>query len=286
MSYLQRIEACNQYDLSIYKKFEIQNENLGWVNPAFCNQLSNYPDVFVITDTSITFHKELNTADKMTSAAAKVFSELHQQGIIDTWVDEIYPVLMRFAETPRMFVERAATSYLGIKSFGVHVNGLVEKEDGVYVWVGTRTMDKPFWPGKLDQMVAGGQPAGMGLLDNLVKEAAEEANIPEQLARQANYITSLSYCYEGNRGINPDTLFVYDLWLPESFIPKNTDGEVSSFQLISIEKLATIVEHTTEFKENCDLVNIDLLLRHGLIASRHPDYDEIKRRLYLPVVDL
>ncbi len=286
MSYLARIAACNQYDLSHYKVFTLHDEKVGWINSAFEQELSCYPDVFSLSGTSITFNSKLDTADKLTSAANEVFVDLHQKGVIDTWVGEIYPLVMKFGETPRMYVERAATMYLGVKGFGVHANGLVKKDDGIYVWIGTRTMDKPFWPGKLDQMVAGGQPAKISLLDNLVKEAAEEANIPEQMARQANYITALSYCCEGSRGLNPDTLFVYDIWIPESFIPENTDGEVTSFQLLSLKELASIVESTSDFKENCDLVNIDLLLRQGVIQPDHQDYDEIKERLYSPAVEL
>ena len=286
MSYLQRIAECNQYDSTHYLAFEIQGEQLGWTSQYFAEALSQYPDIFNITDTVVTFQKNLNTTEKISEAAAIVFAELHKKGVIDTWVDEIYPVVMNFGEKARMHVERAATTYLGIKSFGVHANGLVKKSDGIYIWIGTRTQAKPFWPGKLDQMVAGGQPAGISLLDNLIKEAAEEANIPQPIAEKAEYITSLSYCSEGDRGINPDTLFVYDLWLPETFIPENTDGEVESFQLVSLEQLASLVESTTDFKENCNLVNIDLLLRHQVIDSNHQDYSEIQNKLYSPAVKL
>jgi len=216
----------------------------------------------------------------MTTAAIQVFKELHQQGVIDTWVDEIYPVLLEFGEPPRMHVERAAAVFLGLRSFGVHVNGLVKKADGIYVWIAVRTKDKPFWPGKLDQMVAGGQPAGISLIDNVVKESAEEANIPKKLAEQAEYITSLSYCSEGQRGISPDTLFIYDIWLPGSFVPENTDGEVESFSLVSLHELASLVENTDSFKQNCNLVNIDLLLRKGIINQDHKDYESIKKDLY------
>lgn len=280
MSYLQRIAECNQYDLSDYLAFCIDNEQLGWTSRSFAEQLTNFPEVFRISDSQVSFHPSLDNANKRTAAAAKVFNKLHEFGVIDTWVGEVYPVVMKFGETPRMHIERAATTYLGIKGFGVHVNGLVKKKSGVFVWIATRTKEKPFWPGKLDQMVAGGQPAGISLMDNVIKESEEEANIPQLVAQQAEYITSLNYCSEGIRGINPDTLFVYDLWLDESFIPENTDGEVESFQLISLQALATLVENTQDFKENCNLVNIDLLIRHGILSPTHPDFNEIKTQLY------
>lgn len=280
MSYLQRIAECNQYDLSHTIPFVINQEQLGWTHRSFAEKLSRWDEVFTVSEQSVTLHSSLKTDAEMTVAVMQVFKELHQHGVIDTWVDEIYPVLIEFGETPRMHVERAAAVFLGLRSFGVHVNGLVKKSDGLYVWIAVRTKDKPFWPGKLDQMVAGGQPAGISLIDNVVKESAEEANIPEKLARQAQYITSLSYCSEGKRGISPDTLYVYDIWLPESFVPENTDGEVSSFRLIPLSELASLVENTDAFKQNCNLVNIDLLLRKGVINQDHQDYKSIKKDLY------
>ena len=81
-----------------------------------------------------------------------------------------------------------------------------------------------------------------------------------------------------------DTLFNYDLWLPEDFIPENTDGEVEEFILMPLQELATITDTTTEFKDNCNLVNIDLLIRFGLINKSHPDYNTIIKELYADAV--
>ena len=44
-------------------------------------------------------------------------------------------------------------------------------------------LHKPTFPGELDNTVAGGQPAGIGLHDNLIKECAEEASIPRDARR-------------------------------------------------------------------------------------------------------
>jgi len=77
-----------------------------------------------------------------------------------------------------------------------------------------------------------------------------------------------------------DTLFNYDLWLPEDFIPENTDGEVEEFILMPIAEMAQLTETTSEFKDNCNLVNIDLLIRLNLINNSHQDYHEIVEQLY------
>jgi isopentenyldiphosphate isomerase len=134
----------------------------------------------------------------------------------------------------------------------------------------------------LDQIVAGGQPAGIGRLDNLIKECAEEANISESIASKAEFVSTLHYRGTSTRGMSVDTLFNYDLILSEDFVPENTDGEVDEFILMPLEEMAHITETTSEFKDNCNLVNIDLLLRRGLIDESYSDYQEICKTLYAP----
>ena len=80
---------------------------------------------------------------------------------------------------------------------------------------------------------------------------------------------------EAEDGLKPDVQFCYDLELPLDFTPHNTDGEIAEFMLWPMDKVAAIVRDTKEFKFNCNLVIIDFLVRHGLIAPEHPDYLEI-----------
>ena len=255
---------------------------MGWVDRNFSKHLKPFNAVFILGDDRIQLHPELVTAKQRSKAVAPVLQALHNKGVIDSWVGEAYAVSHDFKEEPRFLMERAAVSFFGVRGFGVHLNGLVEKNDGIYIWIARRTKAKPFWPGKLDQMVAGGQPFGIGLMENIIKESAEEAAIPENLAKQAEYVGEIHYRGQSKRGMNVDTLFNYDLWLPEDFVPENTDGEVDEFILMPLEGMAHITDTTTEFKDNCNLVNIDLLLRRGLIGQTHPDYDEINTLLYAP----
>ena len=74
-------------------------------------------------------------------------------------------------------------------------------------------------------------------------------------------------------------MFVFDLELPEDFVPRNTDGEVDEFELWPIQKVLETVEHTRRYKPNCNLVIIDFLIRHGLISPDHPDFAAIKSGL-------
>lgn len=280
MSYLDRIRKCNQFDLERCIPFYIGDEQLGWTEKSFLDHLVAHADVFVISEEALHFQPSLDTVEARSEALRPILWSLHQQGIIDTWVGELYPIVKTFEEEPRLLIERASTHYFGVKSFGVHINGLVNKAGETFIWIAKRALDKPFWPGMLDQVVAGGQPFGISLIDNVVKECQEEADIPVEIARTAELTAELHYCSQGHRGMNPDTLFVYDLWLPEDFVPNNTDGEVESFELWSLDKLRDMTEYSDVFKDNCNLVNIDLLLRQGVIDEQHADFTQIKEELY------
>ncbi len=280
MSYLEHIYTCNNADLAGYYPWLIGQVSYGWVSPEFTQYLQQWPEIFCLNDQVLNLNPALTDYTARTLATAPVLRTLYEQGVIDTWVNESYPVTLSFGGHAEMEIERAASNFLGIKTFGIHLNGLVKKQDGIYVWVGTRSLDKPFWPGKLDQMVAGGLPVGISLMDNVIKESQEEANIPMNLAQNAQWVGTIDYQQQGWRGLENSTIYIYDLWLPDDFFPKNTDGEVINFQLLSLAEIAYLTENTDYFKDNCNLVNIDLLLRTGMLNSKHPDYAAIRDALY------
>jgi len=286
VSYLERIQACHGFDRSDYLDFVIADEVMGLTRPQFAEQLLRWEDVFQLNNNQLLLNPNLNNFEQRTQAVDPIMRQLHEEGVIPSWVEEPYAVSHQFDEKPRMAVERAAASYLGVRSYGIHINGLVQKADGIYNWVAVRAKAKPFWPGKYDQMVAGGQGIGISLMDNVIKESAEEADIAEDIASQAQQRTTLHYCTASNRGISMDSLFNYDLWLPEDFTPVNTDGEVDEFILMPLEQLAEIIDTTDQFKSNCNLVNIDLLIRSGVISGSHPEFKAMTDLLYAPAVRL
>ena len=282
MSYLEHIENNNRFTPDLFMPFWVAEQKFGWIEKSFVKHLLRWQNVLQINKDSVTLNPELSTPEQRTQAIAPILETLHKEGIIDSWVGELYAVNQQYGEQPVFLMERAAVSFFGVRGYGVHVNGLVEKADGTHIWIARRTKDKPFWPGMLDQMVAGGQPAGIGRLDNVIKESAEEANIPESIANTAKFVSTIHYRGASSRGMNVDTLFNYDVFLPEDFVPENTDGEVDEFILMTLEEVAHLTDTTTEFKDNCNLVNIDLLLRRGLINEYHADYAKICKRLYAP----
>ncbi|CEF56587.1 NUDIX hydrolase [Acetobacter ghanensis] len=188
--------------------------------------------------------------------AQEGFYKSHHE-LFDVYPDMDRPIVGR--------IDRGALPLFGFVATGVHMNGLVRKADGLYLWTGRRAANKRLDPSKLDHLVAGGMPAGHTPREALIKEAAEEASIPADLAEQAVQSGRLVYALDRPEGLRRDILYCYDLYLPESFEPKAADGEVESFALLPLAEAYRIVRDTDEFKFNVNLVLIDLFLRTGLI---------------------
>ena len=163
-------------------------------------------------------------------------------------------------------IDRGSLPALGIEAVGVHLNGLVEREDGLHMWVGRRAMDKKLDPGKLDHIVGGGVPAGLGPDETLVKEAGEEAGLPPALVAQAVHRRVIGYSMDRPEGLRRDRLHCYDLMLPGDFVPHPVDGEVTGFELWPIARVVEAVRDTDDFKFNVNLVLIDLFERLGLLG--------------------
>lgn len=284
MSYLTRIAELNQGHADGLIEFYVDGRLLGHLHHEFADALIQAGGIFVRRDRTLALSPALErAAESVRSAAiAPVLARLRDAQLITGWRDELFPLIRQFGEPPAILIERAAIPNFGARGFGVHVNGFTRTETGLELWVARRSRSKPTWPGLLDQLVAGGQPAGLGIAANVIKECGEEAGIHPELARRAHAAGTVSYCMQTQAGIRPDLLFVFDLELPADFRPVNTDGEVESFERWPIDQVAAVVSTTNEFKPNCALVVIDFLVRHGVIGPDHPDYELIVRGLRAP----
>ncbi len=281
MSYLDRIATCRRWDPAAYRPLVIDGRTLGRVSHGVARRLAEFPEVFVVSHDSVALAPGLDDFVSRSRAVAEVLGEMKARGEVPLWRGEDYPVVERWGAEPAFKIERAAAALLGTRSFGVHLNGLVRGTGGLSMWVAKRAANKQTAPGKLDHLAAGGQPVGLGVRENLIKEAGEEAGIPAELAARARPVGAVSYRCERPEGLRDDVLFCYDLELPADFAPANTDGEVESFSLWPIAEVLARVRDTEDFKFNVALVVIDLAIRLGLIAPDDPDYQEIWQGLRL-----
>ncbi|MBV8399021.1 MAG: DUF4743 domain-containing protein [Acetobacteraceae bacterium] len=248
--------------------FRIGPAQVGWVLPALADALRDFPEV-----------RRDRDGVRLTEAESlqRIARALARRGF-HRWRSEVFDVRAEPEGPVLAVIDRGAVPSFGVLAIGVHVNGLVRREDGLHLWVGRRAANKQLDPGKLDHITAGGVPSGLNPDATLLKEAEEEAAIPPSLASRAVLRSKIGYAMERPEGLRRDLLHCYDLYLPEGFVPKPVDGEVSAFELWSLARVFDTVRDTDSFKFNVNLVLIDLFLRKGLISG--PESDRIRAALY------
>lgn len=279
MSYLDRIRACNSWNRDNFCPFVVDGRQFGWIKKPFAKKLVEYSDVFHVTTSRVELNPKLQTIEQRSAEVAEVLEQLVERDVIQSLYGERYPVVTRYGQSPTLLLDRSAAQYFGIRAFGQHLNGYVYTDQGISLWIGRRAADRRVFPDRFDNMVAGGLPYGLKLIENLAKECMEEAAISAGLAANAKPVGEITYCCETKSGLKPDTLFCYDLRLPPTFVPYCTDGEVAGFYLWPIDEVARVVRETECFKPNCNLVIIDFLLRHGEITPDDENYLTIQNEL-------
>ena len=283
MAYLDHIRRCNAHDLSRYRPWTIEGRTVGYLRADFIDHLHSFPDVFAISDAEIALSPAFGSVEDRTEAIAGICRHLAADGVLAPARGEMFPVAPRWGEPALAAVDRRWVTHFGLPAYGVHLNGFVRAGDGIRMWIARRATHKMTHPGLIDNLVAGGQSAGLGLQENMMKEADEEAAIPQELAQRVRPVGTVSYVMETEEGLKLDTLFNYDLELPADFEPANKDGEVEAFTLMPLADVAAIVRETFDFKFNCSLVIIDFLIRHGFLTpDGESDYQVLCTGLQTP----
>ncbi|MBV8092424.1 MAG: DUF4743 domain-containing protein [Acetobacteraceae bacterium] len=254
----RHIEACNNARLPGGRvRFRLDGAPVGWVRPDLADELAAIPEVSL-------------EAGEVVLHAPELLPRIAEQALRHRRLrirGELFDVRADSGGPSLAVIDRAGLPLFGILAEGVHLNGLVRRQDGLYLWVARRAEHKSLDPGKFDHIVAGGVPAGLTCFETLVKEAAEEAAIPSELVRQAVPVGQICYAMERAEGLRRDWLYCYDLELPEDFRPRAVDGEVAAFELWPLPRVLERVRDTDDFKFNVNLVLVDLFRRKGLIGE-------------------
>jgi 8-oxo-dGTP pyrophosphatase MutT (NUDIX family) len=195
------------------------------------------------------------------AALAPISQWLRETGLIKGWRDEQMDITAG-EDGPALFrIERAATRFFGFLTHAAHLNAIT----GGAMWIARRSATKSTDPGLLDNLVAGGVAAALGVGATLVKEAWEEAGLDAETVDQARPAMRLGICRLAREGMRREIIHVYDLTLPAHCRPVNQDGEVAA---IWTEECGLVAQRVRadEFTLDAALVIEDYLLRNA-----HPD---------------
>ncbi len=280
MSYLDKINLCNRWRPKRFAPFLVDGTQVGWITHERVRVLKGLGKVFVGAKGGIALNPKLKTPKARTEAVQDIASDLRKTGLFPGLRKEMYAVKNRWSEDEYFRLDRGLVAAFGVRAYGVHVNGFVKAKDGLHLWIGTRATDRMIEPGKLDNMVAGGQPAGLSLIQNVVKECQEEAAIGAARARRDKPASMITYACERDGGLRADTLFCFDLEMPAREKPRPSE-EIVGFELVPVKEALRLVRTTNRFKFNVGLVIIDFAIRNGLITpEKEKDFEEIVSGLH------
>lgn len=85
------------------------------------------------------------------------------------------------------------------------------------------------------------------------------------------FLINFSFYFESERGLFPNTEYVYDLEVPLDFTPQNADGEVESFELLTADECIQRAL-SPQFKTTSAPVLLDFLIRKGYINPENGKY--------------
>jgi 8-oxo-dGTP pyrophosphatase MutT (NUDIX family) len=244
-------------------RFVVGDEGIGWITPDRARRLASFP----------TLRREGDTlrldcpAPERTAAMAHIAGQLAGEGALTAWRDERYGVRSQFDAPPLFELERAAARYFGIHTYAAHVNGLVRSPDGTLMWLARRSEEKPIDAGMLDNLVGGGIAAGTTVAETVARESWEEAGIAADVSSRATGVAELTLFREQPDGIQHETIYAHDLWLPPDWTPASQDGEAVGHRLASLAEVARIVAGDVPadaMTADASLVAWDCLARLGV----------------------
>jgi 8-oxo-dGTP pyrophosphatase MutT (NUDIX family) len=257
----------------VHVPLRVESAIVGWLDAGRAARIREFTGVFAPDGDGMAFVSALHDAASRSDALAIVTATLAGEGALTPWRNELYAVAPTLGGAPWFLLERAAARYFGVHTWAAHINGVVRGSTATTMWLARRSADKAIDPGKLDNLVGGGIAAGLSLAETLVKEAWEEAGIPRERAARSVPGGAVHIWRERPDGLQSETIYVHDLWLPADFVPANQDGEASEHRLVSLPEVARLIslpDGPDEVTADAGLVVLDFLLRHGAIASASP----------------
>jgi 8-oxo-dGTP pyrophosphatase MutT (NUDIX family) len=277
-----RLERVLAAPAAAYEPFVVEDRIVGWVTPERAQRLARWPELFERSESGVECAPRLRTPQARTAALAEVALALAAEGALTAWRDELYAVATDFAEPPLFELERAAARYFGILTFATHVNGVVGENSGWRMWLARRSATKAIDPGLLDNLVGGGIAADSDVETTIVKEAWEEAGIPEDVVPSAQSAGTVDLCRDRPDGLQRETIYVHDLWLPPDFVPANQDGEAVEHSLCAPEEIISVIA-TDDITADASLVIVDFLLRHAHVPPDDPSFGILDALRHPPV---
>ena len=263
--------------------------DLGYILPSVAEAFRGLPDWLVNDDDrtlTLTTGSTEEERSRIVAATAEAMRATDHFTILRGWRNELYPVYGPNRDL-LFSIERAASALFGVVTYCCHMMAYTKKDGELKLWVPRRAATKQTYGGMLDNTVAGGIATGESSFECIVREAGEEASLPEDLVRKdVKAVGTVTYFHIRDRRaggetklLQPEVQYIYDLELAEDVEPQPSDDEVEAFELMTVDE-AKVALRDGAFKPNCAVVLLDFFVRHGILTSDDEGYLEIVARLH------
>ena len=245
-----------------YVPLALRGRVCGWLAPATRACLLQPPSPFVFEAGWVAPSRPVVDAQEATHLLEWAAERLRERGIVRVGRRELLDV---FASDNELMgtAERAACRALGIETRSVQLNAFGR---GGALFAARRASHKLADPDRWDNLACGMIASGEGDVQSLAREAYEEAGLMLEGVPVVRG-SSLRVQRPVPEGLMIETAQVFDVALPDDFVPKNLDGEVSAFELRSVEAALDGIERG-DFTLQASLAILDSLRRSRGAISR------------------
>ncbi|OCL05068.1 thiamine pyrophosphokinase [Glonium stellatum] len=261
----------------LYYKFKIGgfSQSFGLL-PAKAVDVFKWPECWVVDHSSRTLTlsqgKDANQRSEFFGETLELMVKSGKIPTLKKLRKEMVPTYKASGELV-LNIDRAACILFGTVAHGVQMLAYTQTSQGLKYWVPRRAQSRESYPGMLDTCVGGALNSGESPLDCLVREAGEEASLPEDYVRaNAKPYSVLSYHMNtdgnGNEGHQPEVQYVYHIKLSPEVVPTPLDGEVEKFEQMSLDEVQDALVNG-EFKTNCSSTWLAYLIMLGKINAEN-----------------
>jgi 8-oxo-dGTP pyrophosphatase MutT (NUDIX family) len=259
------LAAATAHDATARLPLVVAGRRVGSVARAHLPALAAWPQWLRIGGDAVAIDGD---PAALTQQLAVVHAALRDSGLIVAWRDEPFPLFDPATLQPLATIERAACRFWGTLTLGAHCTGYVADATGrpTQLWIARRSATKATDPGKFDNLIGGGVPAGQTPHDALLREGWEEAGLPAATVRGARPGPVLRVQRDIREGLQHEWLYSFDLELPAGAVPRNQDGEVADFACLPADDAVALAAGDA-MTVDAAVVTLDFARRHGLLPA-------------------
>lgn len=188
------------------------------------------------------------------------------------WADELSP-LYDANGNHILDMDDCGVDVFGIVNYACHMIAWTNTADGVRYWVPRRSRTKMIYPGMLDNTVGGTLASYEKPIDCIVRDAEEEAFLPEGYTRErvkacGTLSHSMAQTDDGEPGCQHQVEYLYGVEAEPEVVLKPNDGEAGEFSLMSLDEVRHALS-AAGFKLKCATTWMAFLIRHDHVTAEN-----------------